>query len=122
MRPWSVIIRVEAERPVWFKANPPGSLFESALTQALSRWTPGHVLTPYAVDAGRGWSLLPDGGAMMRDLPPEPRHWVEVLTQYAELQRALVAHTEELVGSAYPMLGLPRCRGYSTGWSRATRP
>ena len=105
LRPWSVIIRVEADRPVWFKANPPGSRFEAALTQALSRWTPGHVLTPYAVDVERGWSLLPDGGALLRGLPAEPRQWVEVLTQYADLQRALVSHTDELVG-----LGVPDAR------------
>jgi hypothetical protein len=105
LRPWSVIIRVEADRPVWFKANPPGSRFEAALTEALSRWTPGHVLTPYAIDAERGWSLLPDGGEMLRNLPAEPRHWAEVLTQYADLQRSLVSHTDELLG-----LGVPDAR------------
>ena len=105
LRPWSVIIRVAADRPVWFKANPPGSRFEAALSEALSRWAPEHVLTPYAVDAVRGWSLLPDGGPLLRDLPADPRDWEELLSQYADLQRALVPHADELVG-----LGVPDAR------------
>jgi hypothetical protein len=105
LRPWSVIIRIEAERPVWFKANPPASRFEPALTEALSRWAPTHVLTPYAVNAERGWSLLPDGGPLLRDLPADPRHWEELISQYADLQRALVDHTDE-----FERIGVPNAR------------
>ncbi|MFI5691811.1 phosphotransferase [Kribbella sp. NPDC051586] len=106
LRPWSVIVRVCAERPVWFKATSPGSAFEPALTEALSRWTPEHVLTPYAVDTARGWSLLPDGGALLRAQTLDVRHWEEVLAQYADLQRALVPRVDELV-----RLGVPDARG-----------
>ena len=105
VRPWSVIIRVDAARPVWFKAASPGSAFEPVLSEALSRWTPEHVLTPYAVDTARGWSLLPDGGPMLRTLSAEPLQWEQVLTQYADLQRALVPRASELVH-----LGVPDAR------------
>jgi len=105
LRPWSVIIRITADQPVWFKVNPPASRFEAGLTQALSRLAPTHVLTPYAVDAERGWSLLPDGGALLRNLPAEPRHWEELLRQYADLQRTLVPYVDEL-----ELLGVPNAR------------
>ncbi|MGW5190512.1 phosphotransferase [Kribbella sp. NPDC004138] len=105
VRPWSVLVRVEAEEPVWFKAASPGSAFEAGLGEALSRWVPSHVLTPYAVDAARGWSLLPSGGPLLRSLEIGPREWEEALTQYAELQRALAPRVEELLG-----LGVPDAR------------
>ena len=105
LRPWSVIIRVCAERPAWFKATSPGSAFEPALAEALSRWAPEHVLTPYAVDCSRGWALLPDGGPLLRSQTLDVRHWEEVLVQYGELQRALVPRVEELV-----RLGVPDAR------------
>jgi Phosphotransferase enzyme family len=105
LRPWSVIIRACAERPVWFKATSPGSAFEPALSEALSRWTPEHVLTPYAVDRTRGWALVPDGGPLLRSQTLDVRHWEEVLVQYADLQRALVSRVDELVG-----LGVPDAR------------
>lgn len=105
LRPWSVIIRVCAERPVWFKSTSPGSAFEPALSEALSRWAPEHVLTPYAVDCTRGWSLLPDGGPLLRSQTLGVRHWEEVLVQYADLQRALVPRAEDLLG-----LGVPDAR------------
>jgi hypothetical protein len=105
LRPWSVIIRVCAERPVWFKATSPGSAFEPALSQALSRWTPEHVLTPYAIDRTRGWALLSDGGPLLRSQTLDVRHWEEVLVQYADLQRALVPQVDELL-----RLGVPDAR------------
>ncbi|GAA1603068.1 phosphotransferase [Kribbella hippodromi] len=109
VRPWSVIIRVEAAalkgQPVWFKAASPGSSFEPVLSEALARWVPGQVLTPYAVDADRGWSLLPDGGPMLRTQVVAVEQWEQVLRQYAELQRRLVSRADELLS-----LGVPDAR------------
>ncbi|MFI8347906.1 phosphotransferase [Streptomyces sp. NPDC085596] len=109
VRPWSVSMRIPVAggAPVWFKANPPASLFEGPLTAALSRWVPEHVLRPLAVDAGRGWSLLPDGGPLFREVRGDvpPRAWEELLTGYARMQRALVPRADELAG-----LGVPRVR------------
>ncbi|HWD80566.1 MAG TPA: phosphotransferase [Kribbella sp.] len=105
VRPWSVIVRVASADPVWFKAGAPGAAFEAGLGAALASWAPEHVLTPYAVDAARGWSLLPSGGELLRALPPGPDEWEQALTQYAELQRAVVPRLAEMLD-----LGVPDAR------------
>ncbi|MCS0602706.1 aminoglycoside phosphotransferase family protein [Streptomyces sp. LP11] len=111
LRPWSVLVRVPvAERTaVWFKANPPGSAFEGPLTVALARWVPGRVLEPLAVDAGRDWVLLPDGGPLFRDVLAReevpPADWEALLGQYADVQRALVPRARDV-----ERLGVPPAR------------
>ncbi|MEU6735492.1 aminoglycoside phosphotransferase family protein [Streptomyces physcomitrii] len=111
LRPWSVLVRmpVAGQGAVWFKANPPASAFEAPLAAALARWVPEHVLAPLAVDAERGWSLLPDGGALFRDVlgggGAGPREWEGALRQYARMQYALAPRAGELAE-----LGVPRAR------------
>ncbi|MDN3023476.1 phosphotransferase [Streptomyces sp. S.PB5] len=131
VRPWSVLARVGVEglthvdgsgrgdRPrgrgragrdvVWFKANPPGSAFEAGLGAALARWVPGRVVEPLAVDAGRGWALLPDGGELFREAigrgADGPGGWEAALGQYASMQRALLPYTGEI-----ERLGVPGAR------------
>ncbi|MFE0851703.1 phosphotransferase [Streptomyces rochei] len=108
-RPWSVLARlpVEGREAVWFKANPPASAFEGPLTAALARWAPGQVLEPIAVDAGRGWSLLPDGGPLLRDALDRGaaglEAWESLLRRYAALQHALTPRAPEI-----ERLGVPR--------------
>ncbi|MEU6383663.1 phosphotransferase [Streptomyces bauhiniae] len=106
VRPWSVLMRIPVgrEAPVWFKANPPASAFEGPLTAALARWVPEYVLRPLAVDAGRGWSLLPDGGPLFREVEATPRAWEELLGGYARMQRALVPRVGELGALGVPGL------------------
>ncbi|GHI03907.1 phosphotransferase [Streptomyces cellostaticus] len=111
LRPWSVLVRVPVagREAVWFKGNPSASGFEGALTAALARWVPEHVLEPLAVDADRGWSLLPDGGALFRTVLERatvgPGAWERLLGQYASMQYALVPHTREI-----ERLGVPSAR------------
>ncbi|MFJ4920534.1 aminoglycoside phosphotransferase family protein [Streptomyces sp. NPDC088725] len=108
LRPWSVLVRLSVgdKEAVWFKANPPASSFEATLTEALSRWVPEHVLKPLAVDRDRGWSLLPDGGPLFRDVldqgPADPYAWEEPLSRYADMQRTLMSHTEEVESLGVP--------------------
>jgi hypothetical protein len=94
---------------VWFKANPPASVFEAGLTEALADWAPQHVLRPLAVDAARGWSLLPDGGPRLADVldagPDDPRLWEGLLSRYAALQRSLLPYTARIEA-----LGVPAAR------------
>jgi hypothetical protein len=105
LRAWSITMRVRTARgPVWFKANPPASRFEAGLTGALSRWVPDQVLTPLAVDAAEGWSLLPDGGSVLRETDPGLAEWEDLLRQYAELQRSVAPHVDELVRIGVPDL------------------
>ncbi|MFI6409109.1 aminoglycoside phosphotransferase family protein [Streptomyces sp. NPDC050548] len=118
LRPWSVLVRIPvagqaaataAATAVWLKANPPAGAFEAPLTAALARWVPEYVLEPLAVDADRGWSLLPHGGELFRQFldrtPADARAWEEPLRQYATMQRALIPHTEDL-----EQLGVPSAR------------
>ncbi|MCX4771861.1 aminoglycoside phosphotransferase family protein [Streptomyces sp. NBC_01260] len=111
LRPWSVLVRMtaEGEPDVWFKANPAAAAFEAGLAEALARWVPGHVLEPLAVDAARGWSLLPHGGTLFRDTlrqdPADERAWEEPLRQYAAMQRALGPRAGEM-----GQLGVPDAR------------
>ncbi|MFF1835535.1 aminoglycoside phosphotransferase family protein [Streptomyces sp. NPDC058231] len=108
VRPWSVLVRmpVAGQGSVWFKANPPASSFEAGLGEALARWVPDHVLRPLAVDAERGWSLLPDGGTLFADVlgdgPAAPRAWEEPLRQYADMQRKLIPYAERLDALGVP--------------------
>ncbi|MFD7880973.1 aminoglycoside phosphotransferase family protein [Streptomyces bauhiniae] len=106
VRPWSVLVRVPVggQAPVWFKANPPGSVFEGPLTAALARWVPEYVLRPLAVDGERGWSLLPDGGPLFREVEAPPQAWEELLGGYARMQRALVPRVGELAALGVPTL------------------
>ncbi|WP_329016176.1 aminoglycoside phosphotransferase family protein [Micromonospora rifamycinica] len=104
LRPWSLVWRVPTDAgPYWFKANNPGTAYETVLLAELARRAPGRVLDPVAVDTGRGWSLLPDGGPSLRDLAePDPARWVDVLATYAGLQRAVVPGADELVTLGVP--------------------
>jgi hypothetical protein len=114
LRPWSVTGPIRTDQgTVWFKANPPGSRFEPALMAALSRWVPGQVLTPLAIDAERGWSLLPDGGVLLGTLPGlDARGWEEPLRQYAELQRAVSGRVAEMAALGVPDLRPARLPGH----------
>lgn len=111
LRPWSVLVRLAVGEggAVWFKAGPPAGRFEAGLTEALAGWVPEHVLKPVAVDAGRGWALLPDGGPRLADVleagPDDPRIWEELLRQYADLQRSLLPYAGEMEA-----LGVPGAR------------
>ena len=106
LRPWSLVWRVPTDDgDVWFKANSPGTRYEAGLLAALARLTPERVLDPIAVDAGRGWSLLPDGGATLREVAGRDGdliRWESVLSEYVELQRTAAAHVEELLALGVP--------------------
>jgi hypothetical protein len=106
VRPWSLVWKVPTDAGVvWFKANNLGTRHEAALLEALARLAPGRLLDPVAVDAGRGWSLLPDGGPTLRDVLGGDRdlaHWERVLPEYAALQRAAAPHAAGLLALGVP--------------------
>ncbi|WP_017594604.1 phosphotransferase family protein [Nocardiopsis potens] len=114
VRPWSTTARFATSHgPVWFKADPPESAFEAALLGALHAWVPGRVPAPIAVDAKRGWSLLPDGGAPMVGRMRSLRDfavWESVLRGYAELQRGLTGRVRDML-----VLGVPDLRPPALG-------
>jgi hypothetical protein len=103
VRPWSTVIKIPTVTgDVWFKANRGATRYEPRLMVALSRWTTGRVLTPLAIDADRGWSLLPDGGPTLRRAGADLAGWTEMLCQYGELQRETIPLTTDLLAMGVP--------------------
>jgi hypothetical protein len=103
---WSTVMRVPTnEDMLFFKATAGETLYEIALTQKLSGWSPNCMPELVAVDATRGWMLMRDGGEQLRaSIRPTQniKPWEPVITRYAELQIGLVEHIEEIL-----TLGIP---------------
>ena len=104
--PWSTQLVLPTDHGrFWFKANAVGVSHEASLLETLHRLCPTHVLPPVAVDRQRGWLLLPDGGRTVRDLEGAATDlglWERMLVEYAELQRVLAPHVEELLATGTP--------------------
>lgn len=92
VRIWSTVLKVPTERGnVFFKAGGVTQHFEPALLAMLAERRPADTLVPLATDAGRGWSLLPDGGPTMRQALQGQvglDEWTKLLSSYAKLQIA----------------------------------
>ena len=105
-RPWALVSRVPTDAgPVWFKACTVGVAHEVGIYEVLQRRAPGHVLTPLAADPAAGWLLLPDGGRTLRVAEggrADVAAWERMLAEYADLQRSLEAHVDELLGVGVP--------------------
>lgn len=102
LRPWGTVLTAPTDRgPVWLKEPGPETAFEVPLYELLARVAPDHVLVPIAADVEHGLLLLPDGGAPLGDgLAAEdlPDALATIVPQYAELQRALTGHVDDLLG------------------------
>jgi Phosphotransferase enzyme family len=99
-RAWSTVLEVPTSQGrVWFKTTAPSMASDARLTDLLAGLAADLVLAPIAVDAARGWMLLPDGGQRLRDaMDPAQRldAWTAMLPRYAELQMASAARPELL--------------------------
>src|SRR3954471_11728339 len=106
LRPWATVLRIPTSGgPVWLKATGPLVSFEVGLYELLARVAPERVLAPLALDAARGWLLLPDGGPSLGDRARGPRlveGLAAALRRYAELQRELGPHAGELLSLGVP--------------------
>jgi hypothetical protein len=104
IRPWSTVVRLATDRgPVWAKAMRPSTAHEARLLPALVAWGVRAIVAPLAVDAGRGWMLLEDGGTTLRQSgDPGLAAWEPVLTTYAEVQRSLESRADELLALGVP--------------------
>ncbi|MET9348428.1 aminoglycoside phosphotransferase family protein [Streptomyces termitum] len=113
VRPWSVLVRLRTgpgdRDAAWFKAGNPDNAFEAGLAGALADWVPGDVMAPLAVDAERGWMLLPDGGPLFRDVldagAAGPAEWAVAVGRYARAQRRLVPHADRIAALGVPGAG-----------------
>jgi Phosphotransferase enzyme family len=103
-RPWSMVARVPTVAgAVYVKENRGDTRYEAALVRALAGWVPDRVLMPIAVDVRRGWTLLPDGGPILREIAgTEPDHWERLLADHARLQRDLAPRVDELHALGVP--------------------
>ncbi len=104
--PWGLMMRVPTDAGnLFFKAIAPTWSFEAALTQALATWQPDDVPQLIAVDTVRGWLLMRDSGARLRELIRSTRDmsaWLEILPQYARLQIALATRRAEILRFGTP--------------------
>jgi aminoglycoside/choline kinase family phosphotransferase len=103
---WSTVWHIPTDQgTLFFKATAHETIHEAALTQSLARWFPDCMPELIAVDAGRGWMLMRDGGEQLRlsirptrDLAP----WKPVIKRYAEVQTGLADHVTELLSLRVP--------------------
>ena len=106
MYAWSTVLHIPTNQgKLFFKATAPETIYEAALTQALANWFPDCMPELVAVEAGRGWMLMRDGGEQLRasirptkDITP----WQPVILRYAEVQVGLAEHLTELLSLRLP--------------------
>jgi hypothetical protein len=106
LRPWATVLRAPTDRgAVWLKAPGPYTVFEIGLYELLHRVAPDRILDPIATDVERGWMVLPDGGVPLGTLAGDDGvvdALVGVLPAYAQLQRDLAPHVDELLVRGVP--------------------
>jgi len=106
IRAWSTVLHIPTDQgKLFFKATAHETVYEAALTDSLARWFPECMPEFVAVDTGRGWMLMRDGGEQLRlsirpvkDIAP----WKPVIARYAEVQIGLADHVTELLSLRLP--------------------
>lgn len=108
VRPWSTVMAVPTDGgPTWFKAAGPGTAYEARLLHELAKWRTPMLLEPLAIEADRGWLLLPDGGTRLRDHVHGGAgvdEWLRILPAYGMLQRGLAPQAPALIDLGVPDL------------------
>ncbi len=102
---WSTVLRIPvAAGAVYAKECRGLTRYEPALVAALARIAPDRVAAPLAVDAPAGRLLLADGGPTLRAQPgnTDPAEWEAFVVEYAELQRQVTPHADELLALGVP--------------------
>lgn len=101
LQPWSTVLRVFTDHGnYYFKALCPVLKYEPFLTQQLALWHPDCIQPVLAVDAARGWMLMPEGGQTLRqklETSLDINYWKKIFPQYAALQISMVQHVPELL-------------------------
>jgi hypothetical protein len=103
---WSTVLHIPTDQgKLFFKATAHETIYEAALTQSLARWFPNCMPEFVAVDTGRGWMLMRDGGEQLRlSIRPakDVAAWKPVIARYAEVQIGLADHVTELLSLRLP--------------------
>lgn len=96
VRPWATVLTAPSSvGRVWLKASGAQTAFEAGLYVVLWEVAAEWVLEPLAVDVGRGWVLLPDGGPVLGGV----EGLADALVEYGRLQRRVAPHVERLLGA-----------------------
>ena len=111
LRAWglSCAMRVAtAGGDVYFKAAPPFMAHEGRVMQAVAERYPALLPPPLAVDAQRGWLLMPDYGDDMLHKSPDIARWETALRLFARMQAEQAARTQDWLALGCPDRGLGR--------------
>ena len=102
-RPWGAVLRVSTTNgQLYYKVPASVFGFEPRLAKKLAQLVPEAVPGVLAIDQQRGWLLMQDGGATLRDGPCDPPRFAEALRQFATMQMSLSARTETLKAAGCP--------------------
>ena len=105
-RAWSTVMRVPTNAGIiFFKATAAETIYEIAVTQLLANLQPDVMPELIAVDTARGWMLMRDGGEQLRaSIRPtqDVKPWEPVIIKYAELQKGLAGHVDEILAFGVP--------------------
>ncbi|MET0233110.1 MAG: phosphotransferase [Kibdelosporangium sp.] len=109
VRPWGTVLTAETSAGrVWLKAPGPETVFEVRLYELLRKIAPEWIVPPIALDLGQGLLLLPDGGTTLWESGTDPvEGMLRVLPQYAQLQRHLMPHVENLLAAGVADMRAP---------------
>lgn len=115
VRDWSIVVRFASDTgTIYFKAGASTQHFEAGLLEAIGRAESDLLLAPLAIDAERGWMLLPEGGPRLREFHggnPAKGDWEMLLARYAEAQIDLSKHAQDMLEAGLPDRRLGRLPG-----------
>jgi hypothetical protein len=101
LQPWSTVLRVPTDQGNYYlKALCPVLKYEPVLTQQLAIWHPNCIQPVLAVDAARGWMLLPEGGQTLRkklETNFDLNYWKKIFLQYTALQISMIQRVPALL-------------------------
>jgi hypothetical protein len=109
VRAWciSCLLRVRTDTGnFYFKAVPEFMAVEPTVMQALSEQYPAQVPPPLAIDAGRGWTLMPDFGGQWLGGVSDIEMWEGAARQFARMQVEQVERVGYWLARGCPDRGL----------------
>lgn len=106
VQPWSTVFRAATDRgDVFLKLCGPSQAHEPALTALLAPVARTLLPEVIVIHPTEPWMLLADGGIKLRDAVTGQAlmdTWAALLPRYAELQRALLGHEDDLLATGTP--------------------
>ena len=110
--PWSTVLHVPTRQgKLFFKATAPETIYETPLTKMLADWYPDCMPELVAVDPGRGWMLMRDGGEQLRhSIRPTGNisAWDPVISLYGQVQAGAASRVDEMLAARVPDYRLAR--------------